>query len=232
MNDKAQAFCAEVQALLRQHGVDAIEAVGPHGNNQFRITFGGPDDLTLIQLGPGEEVWVSENDDGRHIYTSRQQPFMGNLSSVMKKHGVTLIQSIAVSAANQGLAFRVDFYAMEVDPELAAITQTEIREPGPVTRDGTEPAVLATWTVKRGTAKGQPTETRQWTYTQPDYDSDKALAEDPGGEFPMSIASPMGPPHNIFTRRQYDSFYWAWMSPNPGATNWAQLEFIWTGTPS
>lgn len=227
MNDKAKAFCAEVQALLRQHNVGSIEAVGPHGNNELVITYDlldDSDDLMLVQIGPGNELWVPGPGDGNAPLTSRQRPFIDGLRSVMKKHGVQRIQSIAISAANQGIAFIVEFNDQN-HFEIAAITQTEIREPPePGTRDTS--TVLATWTMKTGPAKGQPTRTQTWTYTQADHDADIAGAGDPGGEVP-DFVTPMSPPHNIFTRRQWDAWYMAFMQPHPGVTNWVQLEFVW-----
>ena len=224
MNDKAKAFCAEVQALLRQHNVGSIEAVGPHGNDQFRIAFGGSDDLVLVQL---EQIAIWEQTQGAsgtYPLNTRQKPFVSGLQGVMKKHGVQRIQSIAISAANQGIAYIVEFHD-QLHFEVAAITQNEIREPPePGTRDTS--TVLATWTMKTGPANGQPTRTQTWTYTQADHDADIAGAGDPGGEVP-DFVTPMSPPHNIFTRRQWDAWYMAFMQPNPGVTNWVQLEFVW-----
>jgi hypothetical protein len=93
-------------------------------------------------------------------------------------------------------------------------------------RESDPAAVIGRWVGKRGPAKGQPTETREWVYTQADYDADIAMTGDPGT--PSDVIVPMAPPHNLFTRRAWDAQYWAHMQPNPGTTNWVWLEWEWT----
>lgn len=99
-----------------------------------------------------------------------------------------------------------------------------------MTKPRSDPAaVLATWTAKSGPEKGLVAYKQEWTYTQADYEADQAMQGDPGGDAPTDIVTPMTPPHNTFTRRQWDAFYWAFMRPSPGSCNWSMVEFVWTG---
>ena len=223
MTDRTRSFIASVQSLMAQHRVNALRSVSEAGGSTFWMLFAETlNDIEVMHVWNDAGVFGPQ---GELTLNNAQRSFISALQSLMSQKSARAIQATAVSAANQGFAFLLDMNSDADSVELAEITQDQIQERGQ-SREGE--AVLATWTMKTGPAKGQPTRTQQWIYTQADHDADIAGAGDPGGEVP-DFVTPMTPPHNIFTRRQWDAWYMAFMQPNPGSVNWVQLEFVWTG---